>query len=303
MNFSRKKKLHIGTIDELFEETYRKLQSIASINEFKSGEDDDIFNQTINSLNESVISSIESIEQFKNGEDDEEFQNILNTLDGKSNNAIEKFKNGNDELEFTNLLEKKVKKCYVVNEVRERCKMQAKKFKYNEELFSRFPMWVFRCFAASDPMCRNYNETKKIELMTIFMLLNRISPDLMMAFYIEGGQSVNDSMKIRNIFNKMRDIYNKNEKEDLIALFGTQFTFHCQSKTLRRIDMSKVEYNTADQKNEPFIPDNMEWRRQRVVRNLIRNGCFTVNDELDIQEVKRAWQNGLRLRGRFINKN
>lgn len=135
------------------------------------------------------------------------------------------------------------------------------------------------------------------------MLINNISPELMMAFYLEGGQSLHDAMKIRDFLNKMKEMHDKLEKDDLIALFGTHFTFHGQTKTLRRFDMSLVGNSSRGRSNEPFIPDNMNWRRQRVVGNLIRTGQFTVYDEMDLMEVKQAWRNGLRLRGRFINRN
>lgn len=257
MSIKRKHKLDIGTFDDVF----RGIKSEELITKFKSGEDDDIFNETINLLDSSVHLSDKTIETFKNGDDDNEFENLI---------------------------QQKVKKCNVVHEVRQKCKIQAKKFNYSEELLNRFPMWVFRYFAALDPMCREDNETKKIEIMTIFMLINKISPDLMMAFYIEGGQSVHDAMKIRDFFNKMKEIHDEHEKDDLIALFGSNFTFHCQTKTLRRIDMSIVESSPRGGPNEPFIPDTMEWRRQRVIRNLIANGQFTVFDDMDLMEVKQA---------------
>lgn len=152
--------------------------------------------------------------------------------------------------------------CDKIDIVRKECKIQAKQFKYNEELLNRFPMWVFRYFAAIDPMCQNTNEFMKVEIITIFMLLNKINADLMMAFYMKGGQSIEDSMKLRNFFTKMWHIHGKNGKEDLIAIFGNKCTFHCQSRSIRRIELSIVDNKRPDgRNNEHFVPDNLEWRR------------------------------------------
>lgn len=87
-------------MSELFEENTESESEII-INKFKSGEDDEEFNETLKSLDKSIQSIID-IENVKNGDDHDEF--TINV----SNNAIEQFKSGADDLIFINLIEKKI---------------------------------------------------------------------------------------------------------------------------------------------------------------------------------------------------
>lgn len=227
-------------------------------------------------------------------------EDLINSV--LSDLEIEKFEIGTDDTEFYDRITKRTKMFYQIDTVRMNCRKQAEKFRYSSELFFRIPTWFFRNLAADDPLCQNSNETLKIEIMSLFMLINSISPEMMLAFYIEAGQSIELSLKVHKFLKTMRDIYDKNEEDDYIGLFGTWFTFHCETRTLRRIDMSIVKCGETTRTTVPFIPDNLHWRRQRIVRNLIKNGEYTINDDLDLDEVKRSYQNGLRKWGKFMKK-
>lgn len=124
----------------------------------------------------------------------------------------------------------------------------------------------------------------------------------MLAFYLEAGQSVNDAMDAHKFLHLMKKLYDENTNENLIGLFGDYFTLHLETRTLRRIDMTTVVHGDTSKANEPFLPSSLNWRRERVVRNLIRNGHYTIQDDLDLREAKSAFQNGLCLRGRFVRR-
>lgn len=53
---------------------------------------------------------------------------------------------------------------------------------------NRIPIHYFRYFTSEDPLCKNSREMTKMEIMTAFMLINKISPELMVAWYLEGGR-------------------------------------------------------------------------------------------------------------------
>lgn len=50
--------------------------------------------------------------------------------------------------------------------------------------------------------------------------------------------------------------------------------------------MSIVEYGTRS--SEPFILYVVNWRRNRVINNLVRNGDFTMTDKEDLATIKTA---------------
>lgn len=50
--------------------------------------------------------------------------------------------------------------------------------------------------------------------------------------------------------------------------------------------------------NEPFIPDTLNWKRERIVRQLIKKGEFTIKEKEDLNEVRNAYKLGLKKRGR-----
>lgn len=268
---TRKSRLFIGTVDDLFssdsEEESEAEKSKRDIENFANGSNDIDFNETLMKLDETTLNF--------HTEDDE----------------------------FIATISKRTKECTKLPAVRNACKLQAEKFHFDAVLFNRIPMWEFRCVAADDPLCKE-SRTDKLEIMSVFMLINKISADLMMAFYIEGGQSIDDAMKLHKFFNTMHNMYNESEEIDLIGLFGDWFTLHCETKTLRRIDLTAVKQEEKNETklNEPFLTDSLRWRRERINRQMIRSGKFTINDRNDLLEVKEAWRNGLQLRGRYIQR-
>lgn len=280
MNFPIKRKLDVGNIDTLFDE--EEIQHLKEIESFKV---DDSYDELLNRTYDNVKNQVE--------------KNKMGSAEKKLDGYVQMLDNNNSE--FLEALSKRTKKYNKLPEVRNKCKLHAEKFRFSINLFNRTPMWVFRCFTADDPLCKiNYMETKKIDFMTVFMLINKISPNLMMACYLEGGQSVNDVIDLHKYFILMEKLY----EEGVIGMLDDSFAFHLESRTLRRLDMSIVESGPNQSKqNEPFLPHNTNWRRQRVLRNLIRMGQYKIRDEYDLLEVKEAYQQGLRLKGRFMNRN
>lgn len=153
-----------------------------------------------NSEEESELSkrSKKDIENFKSGIDDNAFNESIKNLDENSGDLL------NDDDTFIAALSKRTQKFQDLSTVRNKCKLQAKKFGFDENLFNRIPMWVFRSLAADDPLCKECHNTKKIEMICLFMLINDISPDLMMSFYIESGQSIDDTFNLHKYLNTMK---------------------------------------------------------------------------------------------------
>lgn len=182
-----------------------------------------------------------------------------------------------------------------VTEVRRRCRIEARRFGFSERLFDRIPIYIFRYFMSDDPMISTQPFTQ-MDIMTVFMLINEIDAGLMMAFYNVGGQQVEMLFELHRIFSAMWRLYRSNQPDDLLSVFGNFYSFHLESRTLRRVDMSIVTY--AQQDRESFVPNAMNWRRWREVRQLIRANSFRVNDDYDLLEVREALRGGLLQRGR-----
>lgn len=222
----------------------------------------------------------------------------INTLfiELHSDRDVAKFKSDSEDELFAKILTKKTRAYSDLSSLRQRCRLHAEKFKYPLVMFDRIPMWFFRYLAAEDPLCQNVKATK-LEIMTIFMIINEIEVNLMMAFYIEGGQCIDDCMQLLIFFGIMKKLNDRTENYMKTSMLGHSFTYHCQSKSLRRIDMSLVECASTNMSKEPFIPDSVNWRRERFIRKIIRSGQFNRMDEIELTQIKQSWQNGLRLRG------
>lgn len=184
-------------------------------------------------------------------------------------------------------------------EVKRRCRIYAQRFNYPLNLFDRFPMYVFRYFQSSDVIHPNSSSTSftQLNIITVFMIINHASADLMMAFYSAGEQDVDTVFRLQSYFLAMWEFYRNEPESELFSIFGTYFAFHCESRTLRRVDMSIVNYR-SNENTGPFIPNIHDWRRSRAVRHLIRTGQFRVEDDYDLLEVRNAYRDGLRLMGR-----
>lgn len=155
-NNTRKRRLFIGTVDDLFRSQSQNTtanQSESEIENFVNGNDDDEFNATIMQLDqiERTNQSSSDVESFFDGCDDIQFNNTLLELH-------------EEELDFhtdgDKFAGKRVKMCNKVSLVRNKCKVQAEKFNFSSELFNRIPMWVFRSITADDPLCKA-SDTKK----------------------------------------------------------------------------------------------------------------------------------------------
>lgn len=188
-----------------------------------------------------------------------------------------------------------------VAEVRRRCQIVARRFRYPEYLFNRIPMYIFRYFKSADPLLGNSAYFTQLNVITIFMIINGIDAGLMMAFYNEGEQSIDTIFELHRIFVAMWRLYRTTEPFDHFSVFGQYFSYHLETRSLRRIDMSIVNYDRSN--HEPFVPDQINWRRWREVRRLILAGQFRVDDDYDLLEVREAMRNGMRQqRGRNQNQ-
>lgn len=179
-------------------------------------------------------------------------------------------------------------------EVRRRCRIYAQRFGYDLRLFNRIPIYIFEYFRSDDPLSTNTPSFCQIELMSVFMIINNISSDLMMAFYAAGDQGLDVILRLHTFFFTMWRVYETSDPDDLLGLFGTFFAYHLESRTLRRIDMSIVSYNSGQRQQNNFVPNH--------IRNLIRRGVYRIENEYDLEEVRTALRGGLINRGRF-NRN
>lgn len=234
-------------------------------------------------------------------DDDEEFKLAEPCMHiASTSRAIQKVKVEVDEdEEFLSLLSTADRrKKYHISDNRSKCKIQAARLKLEIRLFDRIPMWVFRYFAATDPLCRNDKKCERLEIMCVFMIINNISPALMVAFYMQSGQCVNDCMKLLSFFTNMKALYNKTAAHSLWTIFGNTYTIHLETRTMRQIDMTLVQSGSKRGEQEPFIMDHLHSHRDRMLRKLIRQGKFTIFDEIGLNQVKQCWRNGLQRRGR-----
>lgn len=185
-----------------------------------------------------------------------------------------------------------------VTEVRHKCRKEASRFSYSINLFDRFPIWVFEYFKSKDPLASHSNSFTQIEIITIFMLINNIDAGLMMAFYNAGGQDVDKLFRLHDIFLKMWKKYRDTPPIQLTGVFGTFFTFHCETKSLRRVDMTIPQRLNNGRINNRFVPYSPHWERDRNTRAQIRNGKFKINNGDDLQRAKDAMFEGLLKQGR-----
>lgn len=185
-----------------------------------------------------------------------------------------------------------------VIDVRNRCRIVARRFGYSLRLFDRIPTYIFQYFRSEDPLATNSPSFSQIDIVIIFMIINNISANLTMAFYASGDQEMDTVFRLQDLFTTMLRLYETTNQEDLYEIFGTYFAYHLETRTLRRIDMVVVDFNRGSRQLNDFVPNNPHWERNRNMRNLIRNGLFRVEDDFDLHEVRIAIRTGLLPRGR-----
>lgn len=187
-------------------------------------------------------------------------------------------------------------------EIRRRCRQYAIRFNYPDILFNTIPTYIFQYFCLINPLEVVPGPFDPMDIMNIFMIINNISADLMMAFYAAGDQELDNVLRIHDYLLRMWQLYNQARPEDLFGLFGTFFAYHMETRTLRRIDMTIVNHNRGQRQPTHFVPNQVNWRRAREVRLLFRRGQYTIGDEFDLAEFRMAWYGGLRnRRGRYNN--
>lgn len=111
-----------------------------------------------------------------------------------------------------------------IHEIRERCRIYARQFHYPEYLFDRMPTYVFQYFGSPNPLDTIPGSFDQMDTLNIFMIINGISADLMMAFYAAAEQEIETVIRIYEYFLRMYSLYNESSSIDLIAnlcpLFG-----------------------------------------------------------------------------------
>lgn len=181
-------------------------------------------------------------------------------------------------------------------EIRQRCRRYARQFSYSEVLFNRIPAYIFQYLCSPNPLEVVRASFDQMDIINIFMLINGISADLMMAFYAAANQNLENVLMIHEYLLRMWQMYRQATPENLCGIFGTFFSYHLETRTLRRVDMSIV-YRHRNLSQEPhFVPNQPNWRRAREVRRLYRLGQYRVNDIYDIAELRMAWYGGMRQR-------
>lgn len=54
---------------------------------------------------------------------------------------------------------------------------------------------------------KRQNVAEKINVMLVLILINKIKPEMIAGFYLEGGQSVLEVLKIEKFLRAMKNIY------------------------------------------------------------------------------------------------
>lgn len=193
----------------------------------------------------------------------------------------------------------------VVNlrEIRNNCRLKAEAYNFSTQLFDRIPMYIFSYFSCNPFDAFLGHGISHIDLITTFVLINEISEELIVSFYKCGGQQPEVLRKLNTYFNNILTLYNSTPEDGLLAVFGTYFTYHLKSRSLRRINKEVVRYgrregavSTAVTREYFNLSDN-DWKRLRELRFSIRNGTFRVSDSHDLDDYRRARMHGLYYRG------
>lgn len=189
-----------------------------------------------------------------------------------------------------------------VTKVRERCKEMALRFGYPLYLFNRIPIFIFHYFKSNNPLDHYQGSFSQLDYIIIFMLINSITADLMIAFYAAGDQIVDDIFKLHAIFINAWKLHKAASNDELLSTFDDDiFAYHLQSRSLRKIDHSIVKYESKSKYNY-FVPNHPNWKRLRFVRQMIRKGEYRIYDDFDMLELKEAMKQGLLQTGRKNKK-
>lgn len=182
-----------------------------------------------------------------------------------------------------------------LEEVKNKCRKSAVRFKFELRLFERIPDYIFHHFAAEDPLCNNEKWPTRLEVMAIFAIINGVPAGLMAAFYIECGQSITDSLKLLNFFKAMRTLWLELENNGKWIAFGDSFAFDLETKSLKYSDYGRVDINEGDS----MIPigDKYDKKRNTLVRTILKQGKITVFDQIDVNQVRLYKRNGLKVKG------
>lgn len=81
---------------------------------------------------------------------------------------------------------------FSIFEIRQRCRDYARQFNYSDSLFNRIPTYIFQYFCSNNPLEVVPGPFDQMDIMNIFMIINGISADLMMAFYAAADPELDD---------------------------------------------------------------------------------------------------------------
>lgn len=189
--------------------------------------------------------------------------------------------------------------------IRYKCKKEAIRMNYSLELFNRIPMYFFTYFSIDNVLDNVQLNQMYFDILVIFMLINKIDAALMTAFFSCGGQIADMCIRIYDVFFNAWNLFNTVPKTDHMWIFSDRFSYHLETKTLRRIDMSIVSTrrNNNNTSAEYFVPNHVSWRRYRQVRQDIRCGIFKIDSYYDLILYKEVHVDSVLMRrGRYKSK-
>lgn len=177
-------------------------------------------------------------------------------------------------------------------EVRQRCRYYSRQFQFSQRLFGRIPMYIFQYFLSPDPLAILRITFDQMEIMNIFMLINGISADLMVAFYAAAGHDVEVVFLLHDYFRHIWHLYRTSLSSDLLGIFGHFYSYHLETRSLRMINFERVVTRTTARQGNYFVPNHLNWRRSREVRRLFSVGRYQIDDFFDLDEFRMAWYGG-----------
>lgn len=136
-----------------------------------------------------------------------------------------------------------------VHTIRENCRRYARQFSYPDYLFNRIPTYIFAFFSSPNPLGIIRETYDQMDIINVFMLINGISADLMMAFYAAAHQDLETVLMVHEYLLRMWQLHSHAQEDELIGIFGTIFSYHLETRTLRRIDMTQVSYVRTESSN------------------------------------------------------
>lgn len=187
------------------------------------------------------------------------------------------------------------------HEARRRCQVEAVRLGFPLSLFGRIPIHYFDYFRHPAPFDSvNIPVITQMEIMTVFMVINELDVGTIMAFYNAGGADLETVMRLSTFLHTMWKEYHRTPKDDLLSRFGRIYAYHLSTRTTRYIDGTIHTKFNSQRRGNRFVPDDPGWERHRVVRQQIKAGQFSIDDDYDLSVARAAVRGGLMRTGRKV---